>query len=1264
MSRSYTLPLSMALVVTALLGGTAPAIADDEAEVPPGVTATVAGETGQQMPTPEEPAQEDLAENDPSQEEPVPPVEEQAVLAEAQADRAEPLGFAAEDTSVPEPPTFTAIGARDTVAYFNWTYAAGDPATSGSVLVTVWNAETGGEPVKTCSAPAPGTYCEVYGLKLYQKYWVSVQRVQLDGAISEHSKREMIEPRKAPDGPTGLAAEIVEGHIEVSWTKSPDPIDAPVIRYDVWVGGTAPDTFAAGFPVSGAHSSASIDLESVHLRHVRGHIPYVRVTATNLVGDSDWLSSPRVVLTQRVPVSAVTPALGAPTSIANGFTVKLSNFDPDAKYEVTTTFGTAKLVGDTITVSGLAGGSTADIFVKASKAGYFSGSATTRGTAGLPNATLRIDQPVRTADGFTVKILDFDPLFAYDLLLRPETTDELTAKVVRQGDTIIVSGLSAGAIAYVGVDVSRSGWKSHSMWIVEYALLAPSSVPALVGDQVYPDGFSAVIANYNALQTYRIVAPVGVSATRAGDRILVTGLGANQEATIQVFSQWPGQREAESSFTGRSAKKPSVEFSVTGVTPTANGWTARIADYASLAGNDTTFTAVTTAGTVSVVEGVVAVTGLAPDEAADVTVTLNRTDTEPSTARAGGRALQEHTVTFDAGPGTPAVSAAAVTHGSPAEPPSPPVRERYVFTGWFADTEFTMPYDFDAPVTSNLTLHAGWEISTYAVTWNPNRGGAGVPDTVLIEGATLGALPMPVADGAVIREWNTRADGTGLAVRADTVLSEVATETEVALYAIWDVRTLSLTFDPGSSVSSTATAGDTVSLTATANAAFGGTVDVSDEVKISSTVPSDVAAQSRVRVTTAGPRTLTGVFDGATAVATLDVIAGPLGTLTLTPAQGTTDQGGSLDFTVTGADAEGNPVPIAAADVMLSSSVDGDDVDGLRVSFPTAGPRQITAWVAGAGASPTTADVTVAPRYLVSWDENWKDAAAPESEVVAADRLADLPDPSAAGWVISGWNTSADGSGAFVTTSTPLASVASGPNVTLYAIWERRTLTITPSSSAHVSGSTVDITATANAAFGGTVDVTADVELESSEPTDVVAGSTVAVTVAGPRTFTGEFDGARASAQVDVVAGAVAALTVTPSATTVDRGGRLEFSVAGVDAANNPVEIDPADVTITSDVATDVVDGLTVTFPTASPHVITARVGDVTASVTIEVRGEKMSPEAPGSETPQPGTAEATAARLTETGGGSLAPLAALAPVLLFAGVALVLRRRARNGGN
>lgn len=76
-------------------------------------------------------------------------------------------------------------------------------------------------------------------------------------------------------------------------------------------------------------------------------------------------------------------------------------------------------------------------------------------------------------------------------------------------------------------------------------------------------------------------------------------------------------------------------------------------------------------------------------------------------------------------------------------------------------------------------------------------------------------------------------------------------------------------------------------------------------------------------------------------------------------------------------------------------------------------------------------------------------------------------------------------------------------------------------------------------------------------------------------------------------------LTLTTTAGSVRQGGSLTFTVSGADAYGNPVDVSSAH--LTSSVPTDVVDGLTVTFPHASPHVITVTVGDVSSSVTIEV---------------------------------------------------------------
>jgi LPXTG-motif cell wall-anchored protein len=89
--------------------------------------------------------------------------------------------------------------------------------------------------------------------------------------------------------------------------------------------------------------------------------------------------------------------------------------------------------------------------------------------------------------------------------------------------------------------------------------------------------------------------------------------------------------------------------------------------------------------------------------------------------------------------------------------------------------------------------------------------------------------------------------------------------------------------------------------------------------------------------------------------------------------------------------------------------------------------------------------------------------------------------------------------------------------------------------------------------------------------------------------------------------------------------------------------VDTSGVVLTSSVATDAVDGLTVTFPTASPHVITATLGDVSTSVTVHVTPTPA---------PKPGPAG-----LSTTGTDLLPPLAA-GLLLLLAGAGLVWRRR------
>lgn len=142
----------------------------------------------------------------------------------------------------------------------------------------------------------------------------------------------------------------------------------------------------------------------------------------------------------------------------------------------------------------------------------------------------------------------------------------------------------------------------------------------------------------------------------------------------------------------------------------------------------------------------------------------------------------------------------------------------------------------------------------------------------------------------------------------------------------------------------------------------------------------------------------------------------------------------------------------------------------------------------------------------------------------------------------------------------------------------------------------------------------------------------------------------------------VATLTLTASAPEVAQGGSATFAAEGFNAAGLPLGDVTADVTLSSDVATDVVDGASVTFPSASPHTITAtHVDGATAQVVVEVRAAAV---APGGSTPpsiapagpSTGSSSTPTASLPRTG-TEPAGLVALGAIVLL-GLGLVARRR------
>ncbi|MEK4660623.1 S-layer homology domain-containing protein [Priestia sp. FSL H7-0729] len=65
-------------------------------------------------------------------------------------------------------------------------------------------------------------------------------------------------------------------------------------------------------------------------------------------------------------------------------------------------------------------------------------------------------------------------------------------------------------------------------------------------------------------------------------------------------------------------------------------------------------------------------------------------------------------ITFVTNGGT-SILPQSVENNSKATEPLPPIRDGYKFFGWYTDMEMTQAYDFETPVTSNMTLYAKWQ---------------------------------------------------------------------------------------------------------------------------------------------------------------------------------------------------------------------------------------------------------------------------------------------------------------------------------------------------------------------------------------------------------------------------------------------------------------------------------------------------------------------------------------------------------------------------
>ncbi len=113
-------------------------------------------------------------------------------------------------------------------------------------------------------------------------------------------------------------------------------------------------------------------------------------------------------------------------------------------------------------------------------------------------------------------------------------------------------------------------------------------------------------------------------------------------------------------------------------------------------------------------------------------------------------------------------------------------KDSYTFGGWFTQPVGGEQYQFERPVTGDMTLYAHWEplVQEVTVTFDENGGDtpANPNQMKLNQGTALNQLPIPPQkSGYVFREWNTQKDGSG-----DIFTETTIVEQDITVYAQWE----------------------------------------------------------------------------------------------------------------------------------------------------------------------------------------------------------------------------------------------------------------------------------------------------------------------------------------------------------------------------------------------------------------------------------------------------------------------------------------------
>lgn len=122
--------------------------------------------------------------------------------------------------------------------------------------------------------------------------------------------------------------------------------------------------------------------------------------------------------------------------------------------------------------------------------------------------------------------------------------------------------------------------------------------------------------------------------------------------------------------------------------------------------------------------------------------------------------------------------------------PADPTREGYAFEGWYTALAGGEKYDFTKPVTENARIYAHWTQTSAIVTFDANFDGGEKAEVAVEIGKAVEEAPTLTRTGYEFTQWYADAAAT-----KEYDLTTAVTE-NMTLFAGWQKKELTVTFDP------------------------------------------------------------------------------------------------------------------------------------------------------------------------------------------------------------------------------------------------------------------------------------------------------------------------------------------------------------------------------------------------------------------------------------------------------------------------------------